>query len=267
MDYFTLANTDQNTLDKIKIAEKEKRYNEHLDPITADGVLPVKEDFPYIPGPFRAFGYWCCRTFYLNWFIKKLNKKVFNTKVNGKENLKGIKGAVYICNHINKFDALTVNYALGHRKLKIMVAEFNNRPGFLGTMMRADGILPFVNSRALLIKFTKAINYYLNNNTGVLFFPEGSEWWCYKKPRPFMDGAFHFAAGNNVPVVPIFITFTDKADKKSELDVPDFTVNILKPVYPKEDFSKSENTKYLKEEAYKACCEKYEDFYKTKLEF
>lgn len=265
MDYFLLAQSSQETLDKIKIAEENQTFNAHLDPITSEGSLPVTEKYPYIPGPFRNFFYFLERTFYLKAFTKKLNKKVFRTIVNGKENLKDIDSAIIICNHINKFDGLVVNYATDFKKLKIMTAEFNNRSGFLGAMMRADGILPFKNSKEMVKKFSDAIKYYLKHKTSVLFFPEGSEWWCYKKPRPFMDGAFHYAAVNNVPVLPIFITFKDKENKKSELDIPDFIVNILPAIFPDKDKTKAENTKFLKEESYKAWCNKYKEFYGKEL--
>jgi|WetSurMetagenome_2_1015567.scaffolds.fasta_scaffold96414_2 1-acyl-sn-glycerol-3-phosphate acyltransferase len=266
MNFFDLAYTTPDILEKMKAAELRGAYNEHLDSITSDGCLPVDEYFPYIPGPGRAFVYWCERTFYLHSFINRLNRNYFHTRVVGKENLRGIKGAVYICNHVNKYDALVVNYAFGSRRLKIMTADFNNRPGALGSLMRSDGILPFKNSRPVVHKFTEAVNWYLRHGTGVLFFPEGSEWWCYRKPRPFMDGAFHFAAANNVPVVPLFITFTDSGRMNaSGVSLPYFTINILEPLYPDDLRTKSDNTKLLKEQSYDAWVRAYKNFYKTPL--
>lgn len=267
MNYFELAYTTPETLEKIKAAEDRGEYNGHLDPITSEGSLPVTEKFAFRPNPVLRFVYWCRRTFWLNQFTKTLNEKYFHTKVTGLENIKKVKGAVYICNHINKFDALAVNYATKHIPLKIMVADFNNRDGMLGRLMRADGILPFKNDRKIIHKFTESVNWYLTHGTGVLFFPEGSEWWCYKKPRPFMDGAFHFASSNNVPVVPIFITFTDSnVDSGTGVNLPNFTVNILTPIYPDGAKSKAENTKMLKDESFYAWVKKYEEFYGIKYE-
>lgn len=265
MDYSNLVYTTPDVIEKIRIAESEGRFSDHLDPISYDGILPVTEKFPYKPGFFRRGLYGFRKLYFLNHFIKKINRKYFNTKVLGSENVQNIKGAVFVCNHVNKFDALCVNYALPGRKLKIMVADFNNRPGFLGKMMRADGILPFKNSRENIKKFTEAVNYYLNHNTGVLFFPEGSEWWCYRKPRPMMDGAFHFAAVNNVPVVPVFITFEESGRVRDGIDLPYFTVNILKPLYCDSSKTKSENTKMLKEKAMESWVNCYENFYNETL--
>ena len=261
MDWFDLAYTTPDVIEKIKKAEQEGRFSDHLDPIEYHGTLPVDESFPYIPNVFLRAVYAFRKITFLNHFIKALNEKVLLTKVTGKENLKGVGAAVFICNHVNKYDALAVNYALGKRPLKIMVADFNNRPGFLGKMMRADGILPFKNTRACIQKFTEAVNYYLSHGTGVLFFPEGSEWWCYKKPRPFMDGAFHFAAANNVPVVPLFITFRETGRVRDGIDLPEFTVNILNPLYPDSEKTKKENVRDLKNGAFDACMKKYEQAY------
>jgi len=266
MNFYDLAYTTPDTLDKIKAAEARGAYNDHLDPVTSEGILPVTGKFPYRPGFFRKIGYWVLHVAYLDGFIRRLNENVFCTTVMGRENLRGVKGAVYICNHINKYDALVVNYALGTRKIKIMVAEFNNRPGLLGSFMRADGILPFKNTGPLIRRFTSAVNWYLQHKTGVLFFPEGSEWWCYPRPRPFMDGAFHFAAANNVPVVPLFITFTHSGRTSAAgVSLPYFTIHILPPVYPDEGKTKAENTQMLKNLSHEAWVKKYESFYGTKL--
>lgn len=36
-------------------------------------------------------------------------------------------------------------------------------------------------------------------------YAEQSMWWNYRNPKPLKKGAFTFAAGSNVPVVPCFI--------------------------------------------------------------
>ena len=259
-DYFQLAYCTPDVLEKIRVAEAEGRFNDHLDPIEADGILPVDENFPYKPGFFLNLVYFFRRVFFLNGFTKRLNRTVLHTSVTGRENLKGVRGAVYVCNHVNKYDALAVVYALKFRPLKIMVAEFNNRPGFLGDMMRAAGILPLKFTRECIKKFGDAVRYFLSRGTGVLFFPEGSEWWCYKKPRPMIDGAFHYAVQNDVPVVPLFITFSDSCGTDALL-LPDFTVNILEPIYPADvqASNRKELSRALKEKAeqsWRACYER-----------
>ncbi len=261
MNYFDLAYTTSDVLEKIKLAEQKGDFSCHLDPIDYESSEPVTERFPYKPGFFLNLLYGFRKFYFLNNFIKKLNEEVFKTKVLGSENLKNVKSAVFICNHVNKFDALVVNYAIPNKKIKIMVADFNNRKGFLGKMMRADGILPFKNTKECIKKFNDAVKFYLSHNQSVLFFPEGSEWWCYKRPRPMMDGAFHYAALCNVPVVPLFITFKESGRVRNDVDLPYFTLNILSPIYPEQNKSKSENSAILKQKSEKAWQNCYNLFY------
>lgn len=265
MDFTFLAETTPDVLEKIKVAEREGRFSDHLDPIAYDECAPVDENFPYIPGPLLKLKYLWLKLTFLNPFTENLCRKIFKAEITGQENLKGIKGAVYTCNHINKCDGLVMIWALkhsGNRRLQIMTADFNNRKDALGELMRADGIMPFKNTRGVIKAFGNAVSYYLKKGTGVLFFPEGSEWWCYEKPRPFMDGAFHYAVENNVPVVPAFITFTKTGEYFSNgIEKRKFTVHFLKPVFPDPALSKKENVKMMKQKDFDECMEKYNEWY------
>lgn len=262
MNFFDLASTSPDVFDKIAQAEKEGRYSDHLDPLSYVGCLPVDENFPYIPDWWTSVKYWWRRTWFLKLFTSILNRKIFKTKVFGKENLKGIKGAVYTCNHINKYDGLVMVWSLQLKKIKIMTADFNNREGMLGDLMRAQGILPFKNTPRVAHKFNEAVKYYLKKGTGVLFFPEGSEWFCYEKPRPLMDGAYHYAVTNNVPVVPTFICFkkTGKFDKNG-IELRQFNVFFLKPIYPDPSLDKKANIKMMHDENEREWQECYNQFY------
>lgn len=265
MNYYKLIETEPNILAKIKEAEKNGEYSVHLDPIDYSQCLPVTENFPYVPRiPLKILYWW--RNFYcLKIFTWSIAKICFRTRIVGKKNLKKIKNGVITCNHINKYDGLVMHHTLGRRKLKIMTADFNNHKGFLGKMMRASGILPFSMKRECVKKFNEAISHYLSHNTNVLFFPEGSEWWCYEKPRPLMDGAFHYAVTNNKPILPCFITFTKNGKVFSNgIEQRNFTVHILEPIFPAENLTKSENIKRMKEKNFAAWCQCYENWYGKK---
>lgn len=265
MNYYKLIETEPNILVKIKEAEKNGEYSVHLDPIDYSQCLPVTENFPYVPRiPLKILYWW--RNFYcLKIFTWSIAKICFRTQIVGKKNLKKIKNGVITCNHINKYDGLVMHHTLGRRKLKIMTADFNNQKGFLGKMMRASGILPFSMKRECVKKFNEAISHYLSHNTNVLFFPEGSEWWCYEKPRPLMDGAFHYAVTNKKPILPCFITFTKNGKVFSNgIEQRNFTVHILDPIFPAENLTKSENIKRMKEKNFAAWCQCYENWYGKK---
>ena len=266
MNYFELITTTPDVLEKIKQAEKERRFWEHLDPIDYSNCYPVDENFAYIPTGTRLLKQKLQYSFLVRPFSLFVNIFLLKTTVTGRENLNHVKNAVVTCNHVNKLDALVVRYAMHNHDMKIMVGDFNNQKGKLGEYMRASGILPFSNNRKAFQNFNNALEYYLKNKTYVLFFPERSEWWCYEKPRPLMDGAFHYAVKNHVPVIPTFITFT-KRKKRDEngIEMRQFHIHILNPIYPDENLSVHENILMMKEKNFAEWQKTYEKFYKTDL--
>ena len=264
----SLIQTTPEVIKNIEEFEKKGLFSEHVDPINPDMILPVGDNFPYLKKPLRLR----IKYFFIYNFIVKIFEprelKRMGYKVVGRENLKGIKRAIVTSNHINKLDCTLNRHALKGHKLYITAADFNNMKGLLGDIMRASRMMPLGNTMAGMKNFDNAVNTLLKKNNYVLFYPERSEWWCYKKPRPMMNGAFHFAVKNNVPIIPNFITFKENGKKDiNGIDLYDMTVNILKPIYPKEGLTPKENIKYMMEENAKAWKECYEKTYGIKLEY
>ena len=58
-------------------------------------------------------------------------------------------------------------------------------------------------------------------------------------------------------------------NKKTKQNQPmlEYTVHILKPIYPKQELSKAENIEYMKKANYDAWVKVYEDFYGEKLTY
>ncbi len=258
----SLITVSPQTLERMARLEEEGKYNEHVDPINYDICEPVGANFPYIKKPLRLR----IKYFFIYNFIVKLYEprelKAMGYSVEGKENLKGIKKAVCTCNHINKLDCVLMRKALKGKKLYITAAPFNNMKGILGDIMRSSRMMPMSDEREGMSNFIKSVNTLLQKNNYVLFYPERSEWWCYKKPRPLEIGAFHFAAKNNVPVIPSFVTFKENGRKdENGTSLFDMKVNILAPIYPKEGLSYKEQALYMKEENEKRWKECYEKTY------
>ena len=136
-------------------------------------------------------------------------------------------------------------------------------------MMRAGYMLPLNTTVHGNIKFNKTIEKVLTKKKKfLLVYPEASMWWNYKKPRTYKDGAFNIAVKYNVPVVPQFITFKEsKKYDKEGINIPKLTVHILKPIYPKNNLSRKDNIEYLKNEAFNACKEIYEQTYNIQLSY
>ena len=213
------------------------------------------------------------------WFVEDLLKdnKLIIKKINGMENLKNVKtGAIVTCNHFNPYDSFTIEKVFRlagqhkNRKLFKVIREGNytNFPGMYGFFFRNCNTLPLSSNKRTMIEFIKAVDVILKRGDFILIYPEQSMWWNYRKPKPLKNGAFNFAARNNVPVIPIFITMED-SDIIGEdgFPVQEYTVNIEKPIYPDENLTEKENTETMKEKNYEVWKNIYEDFYKMTLEY
>jgi len=262
-------NNRKAVVEKMKELEAKGIFDEHVDPVNYDICIPVTEKFPYLKKTLKLrIKYWWLEHFIVRPFAFQQNHKVMKTKVYGRENLKGIKTAICTCNHVYMFDCLCVKHALKGHKLLITAAWFNNMNSKLGEYMRADGMMPIPDDFNVLRKFNEAMSYHMHHNHYVLFYPEQAEWWMYEKPRPYKNGAFHYAAQHNVPVIPMQICFKDTGKKDDEgFPIKQFNIYILKPVFPNEKFSTKENMEYMRDEAHKEAVEQYEKFYGKKLEF
>ena len=93
-------------------------------------------------------------------------------------------------------------------------------------------------------------------------------WWNYRKPKPLKMGAFRFAANNNVPVIPTFITMRDTEKFDAEgYPIQAYTLHILEPIYPDPELSVIENQKKMAEENFKVWKEVYEEAYGIPLTY
>ncbi len=261
--------TNKQHIQKYELLEKQKKFNEEVNPIDWNDCYPVTKDFDYVPkSPWKKICNAIKRGLFISPYAKKITKGERKTIVKGKENLKGIKSAIITCNHVYIYDCLVLKHSLKPHKLKYCVAEFNNRKGFLGDMMRAEGILPLSKQFEVLKNFSNAVEHYLLYDNYVVFYPEQSMWYMYDKPRPLKNGAFHYATKFDVPIIPTFITFRNsgKFDKEG-LEIKYFTLHILQPIYPKKNLTKKQNIEYLKNKNYEMWKNVYEQTYEKKLKY
>ena len=255
-------------IERIKIEEKNHNFYEHIDPIDFSNYYEIDENYPYIKKPLKLKIYnFFTNIFIVRPFTNKVNRDL-QVEIKGKENLIGLNGAIVTCNHINKLDCLVAKKSINYRKTFITAAFFNNQKGAFGNYMRVGGMIPMPKSHSFFKYFDECISYHLNKGHFVVFYPEQAMWWNYEKPRPYKNGAFHYAVNNNKPVLPTFITMInlDELDEEG-LNKKKYIYNILKPVYPKSELTPKENIEYLKNEAFREGKECYERFYQTKLEY
>ncbi len=261
--------TRREVLERIQASERAGVFDAHIDPIPQELILPVDQNYHY---PNQRDFFEKCRYGAENLLLVKpftlyASAIMHHASFLGRENLKGLKGAVLTCNHVTKFDCLIVKQACQRHTTYVVAAPFNNMNCFLGELMRAGGMLPLNSSLHGMENFNRMVEEVLvNRKQFLLVYPEASMWWNYPKPRPYKDGAFHMAFKYNVPLVPQFITFTPgkKLDREG-LSIPKLTLHITKPLCPRAELSKKENIELLKAEAFDACRKIYEQTYGKKL--
>lgn len=211
------------------------------------------------------------------WFVDYLmfRKQFVIKEVIGIENLKNLDtGAIITCNHINPFDSFAVQLmydkAGKRKKLYRVISEANytSFPGFYGFLMRNCNTLPLSSNRGTMVKFMHAIKAILLKKHYILVYPEQSMWWNYKKPKPLKRGAFVFAADNNVPVLPCFITMEDTDVLDGEgYPVQAYTIHVGVPIYPSKSRTRNENVEYMMRANSECWKEVYETTYGLELKY
>ena len=212
-------------------------------------------------------------------FVNELLKenKLIIKEIKGMENLKNLKsGAVLTCNHFNPFDSMAIEKVFRlskkHKTKKlykvIREGNYTNFPGLYGFFFRNCDTLPLSSSTETMVEFMRAVDTILQREDFILIYPEQSMWWNYKKPKPLKNGAFRFAARNNVPVLPIFITMEDSEIIGDDgFPIQEYTINIAKPIYPDSNLKEKENSSIMKEKNFEVWKQIYEEFYKIPLEY
>ncbi len=170
-------------------------------------------------------------------------QKLLIREIRGLEHFRNLdSGAIITCNHFNAFDSFAIQLAYEAAKQPdrtfyrvIREGNYTSFPGFYGFLMRNCNTLPLSSNPGTMRKFNEATKTLLHEGHFVLFYPEQSMWWNYRKPKPLKGGAYSFAAKCGVPVLPCFITMKD-SDIRGEdgFYVQEYTIHIAAPIYPDE---------------------------------
>lgn len=181
-------------------------------------------------------------------------------------------GAIITCNHFNPFDNFAVYKAIeGHVKKNelykiIREGNYTNFPGFFGFLFHYANTIPLSSNLSCMKEMMRAVSCFLKRGEKILVYAEQALWWNYRKPRPLTSGAFRFAAENDVPVIPMFITMEDSDIVGSDgFFVQEYTIHILPPIFSDKAKSVKENSEEMKEKNYALWKQTYEEFYKKPL--
>jgi len=267
-----------NILKKIEELERQQKWDCDVedDPV-ATPLLPNKIDYlnKKITSKIATFFANKAGTAFYENLINK--KQLIIKEVYGIENFIAVKdkGAIITCNHFNICDNYavwrTIKPHVGKKERLYKVireGNYTNSPPPFGFILRHCNTLPLSSNSETMKKFMRAINVLLKRGEKILVYPEQAMWWNYKKPRPFKSGAFRFAATNNVPVVPFFITMKDSDILDPDgFFVQEYYIHILPAIYPNSTKTRNVNMEEMKEKNYQVWKDVYEKFYNEKLEY
>lgn len=189
----------------------------------------------------------------------------------GTENLLALPrdgGAILTSNHFSKFESLCVQKAAKkvpgrHRFWRVIKGNNVFIPGLIGFLMRHCDTLPLSTNLRTQRLFAESLTQILHAGGLVLIYPEQAMWWNYRKPRPHKPGAYFYAAKNNVPIVPLFVTMQDQPGRTDAAGFPKqaYTVHILPPIYPDPTKSLRENEQAMMQKNQELCTETYTKVY------
>jgi 1-acyl-sn-glycerol-3-phosphate acyltransferase len=194
----------------------------------------------------------------------------------GRENYEAVKdcGALVTCNHFSVFDNYAVYKALepmlGKRDPYKVIREGNytSFPGLYGYLFRHCNTLPLSSNVSCVKELMQAMQTLFARGEKVLIYPEQGMWHNYRKPRPLKVGSFRFAAKENVPVLPMFITLEDADTLAPDgFPVQKYTVHILPAIFPDKSLNIREMSEDMCIKNYMLWKETYERVYGKKLEY
>lgn len=264
-------------LKRIEQYEKEGRFTEDVED-DPPGKELKPEDINYLSKSIKQK----FKTRYAfriaHWFVGVLliKKKMIIKEIKGIENWRKLhSGAIITCNHFNAFDSFAIHLAYDkshHKRRKfyrvIREGNYTSFPGFYGFLMRNCNTLPLSSNKKTMEKFLRAVDTLLKKGHYILVYPEQSMWWNYRKPKPLQKGAFTFAARNNVPVLPCFITMEDSEYLDDDgFPVQEYTIHVGEPIQPNPLISRAENVAMMRARNYEVWKKIYEETYGVPLEY
>ncbi len=282
-NFLNRINSDKRAKDRVEILykieqfEREGRFDEDVENDPPGRVL-MPDDIEYIRKT-KAEKLKTKFAFKMaHKFVDELiaDKKLIIKEIKGVENFEALKsGAIITCNHFNAFDSFAIQlaYEAAQQPQKgfwrvIREGNYTSFPGFYGFLMRHCNTLPLSSNVDTMKKFFNAIDELIQNGDYVLFYPEQSMWWNYRKPKPLKRGAFLCAARSSAPVLPCFITMKD-SDVVGEdgFYVQEYTINISEPIFPQQGLTHRQQAEYMMKKNYELWKQIYESVYHIPLSY
>ncbi len=249
---------ENTTKDQKTTATEQKPGEEHVVKMWTPYNIKVDENYAFIPS--KAFERFSIG---LKGFaapiLMGIDKLAFSLKINGKENAKPLegKGFITVCNHVNILDCTMVGVALNRKDIVLTTIKENFEIPVVRLFVKALGAIPIPRSVKGIEKFSEAVDTLLAQGKVIHFYPEGILFPYYNGLRGFRRGAFAYAVKNNVPILPMVITYHDRHSKIRKS--PTAQIHILPPVYRDETLkTEREQIKDMKQRVTKAMQDKFD---------
>jgi len=150
-------------------------------------------------------------------------------QVKGRENVPVNGGVIVVANHLNLADPPVLGASLGRRAVFVAKKELF-RPRFLSFLIRSFGAFP-VQRGELNRQALRQADQVLARGLALIIFPEGSRSQDARL-QPALPGSALIALRNNIPVLPVGITGTEKIRGAGWwLRRPKIVVNIGRPFH------------------------------------
>lgn len=223
----------------------------HVRDLTFDG------EYTYLDKSlkFRLNRLFCYTVVLMLVFI--VNKVYYGVRIEGREHIRRNKqlfknGAMTICNHIGRWDMISVLQAIRYRRVWIPMFRlpFQGKDAYLMTHV---GGIPVPEDRQGLRKFNEAFDELHERKQWIHIFPESCSWKYYAPIRPFKIGAFNMAYKYNLPIIPCAISFRERKGffRIFRADEPLVTIHVGEPILPDLSRPRREDAARMRDEAHR----------------
>ncbi len=164
------------------------------------------------------------------WIICKL---FYGVKVEGKRKLRKLKGGCVIySNHVLALDcAFSIVMTAAPRRCYIVCNPDAVHMPVIRHIVRMLGALPVPDDVAAFKNFSRTIDKKLKKGRTLVVMPEAHIWPYYTGIRDFPATSFTYAAKNDVPALPVCVTFRKPTGPFKKFMRPRVTVKVGDPVY------------------------------------
>lgn len=191
--------------------------------------------------------------------LPTVNRVFLGHQVDGLEHLRAVPGPVIsLCNHVHYLDCTMVACALRDRELFFPTLATNYDIPVASWLIARLGGIPIPTQIQGMVRFSREVGELLRAGKSIHLFPEGWLTPYYDGLRPFKKGAFAFAYANNIPLVPMVITYHEPEGwQRLFKSKPALHLHVLEPVYPDPAAPQGREIERLRTRCHSAMAEAY----------